>query len=215
VAPVQASPAPAPAAPQPQEPAPEPSPRGSVYVRYEEPVVRAQPPVVDIEAPAPDPAELAANRRAVRELRARAAGEIYTVQPGDSLRKIARRFYGDPGRFQEIFEANRDVLTDPATVRVGQRLRIPGDRSVVEVDEQGAREYLATLEASQRRPAPTAPAPARRSYTVQRGDNLWRIAQRQMNDGSAAAVQRLFEANRDKLTSPDTIVVGMELTIPE
>jgi LysM repeat protein len=54
-----------------------------------------------------------------------AEGQTYTVQPGDSLSKIAKRFYGDANRYTAIFEANRDKLTDPDKISVGQELTIP------------------------------------------------------------------------------------------
>lgn len=50
---------------------------------------------------------------------------FYTVQSGDSLGAIARRFYGDASRFTQIFEANRRVLSSPDRIRVGQRLVLP------------------------------------------------------------------------------------------
>jgi nucleoid-associated protein YgaU len=50
----------------------------------------------------------------------------YTVQPGDSLSKIAKQFYGDPVHYMKIFEANRDKLEDPNKIRPGQELKIPG-----------------------------------------------------------------------------------------
>ncbi len=49
----------------------------------------------------------------------------YTVQPGDTLSKIALRFYGQAQLWTRIFEANRDILTDPARIEVGQVLKIP------------------------------------------------------------------------------------------
>lgn len=54
-----------------------------------------------------------------------AAAQEYTVQKGDSLAKIARRVYGEERLADMIFQANRDVLTDPAKIRVGQKLKIP------------------------------------------------------------------------------------------
>jgi LysM repeat protein len=54
-----------------------------------------------------------------------AEGQTYTVQPGDSLSKIATRFYGDANRYMAIFEANQDKLTDPNKISVGQELTIP------------------------------------------------------------------------------------------
>jgi nucleoid-associated protein YgaU len=51
--------------------------------------------------------------------------KIYTVAAGDSLSKIAKNFYGNPGQYMKIFEANRDKLTDPNKINVGQELVIP------------------------------------------------------------------------------------------
>ncbi len=51
--------------------------------------------------------------------------QIYEVQKGDSLSKIAREFYGDPMMYPTIFEANRDILDDPDRIQPGQKLRIP------------------------------------------------------------------------------------------
>ncbi len=51
---------------------------------------------------------------------------FYTVKPGDSLSLIAKNLWGDPMRYMEIFEANRDQIKDPNLIRVGQKLRIPG-----------------------------------------------------------------------------------------
>lgn len=49
----------------------------------------------------------------------------YTVAAGDSLSKIAKRFYGDANRWQKIFEANRDQIKDPDLIHPGQKLKIP------------------------------------------------------------------------------------------
>ena len=51
--------------------------------------------------------------------------EKYTVQPGDSLSKIAKQFYGDASAYMRIFEANSDQLDDPNKIQVGQELTIP------------------------------------------------------------------------------------------
>ena len=54
-----------------------------------------------------------------------AAGESYTVQAGDTLSKIAQRYYGDASQYTRIFEANRDQLQNPDRIQVGQKLVIP------------------------------------------------------------------------------------------
>ncbi len=51
--------------------------------------------------------------------------ETYTVQPGDSLSKIAKHFYGNAGAYMKIFEANQDQLDDPDKIRAGMTLKIP------------------------------------------------------------------------------------------
>ena len=49
----------------------------------------------------------------------------YTVQSGDTLSAIAKKFLGNPNDYMELFNANRDQLTDPDRIRPGQVLKIP------------------------------------------------------------------------------------------
>jgi len=51
--------------------------------------------------------------------------QTYTVQSGDTLSKIAQKYYGDSSLYTKIFEANRDQLKDPNRIFPGQKLRIP------------------------------------------------------------------------------------------
>jgi nucleoid-associated protein YgaU len=53
------------------------------------------------------------------------SARTYTVQPGDSLSKISKQFYGDANKYMKIFEANKDKLSDPDKVRAGMDLVIP------------------------------------------------------------------------------------------
>ena len=56
---------------------------------------------------------------------AAAAAAIYTVQSGDTLSAIAKKHYGDAGKYMAIFEANKPMLSDPNKIYPGQVLRIP------------------------------------------------------------------------------------------
>lgn len=51
--------------------------------------------------------------------------EFYTVKSGDSLSKIAKKYYGNAMKYPTIFEANREVIKDPDLIYPGQVLRIP------------------------------------------------------------------------------------------
>jgi nucleoid-associated protein YgaU len=51
--------------------------------------------------------------------------QTYTVVAGDSLSKIAKRYYGDANKWQRIHEANRDQISNPDLIKPGQRLKIP------------------------------------------------------------------------------------------
>ena len=51
--------------------------------------------------------------------------QTYVVKKGDTLSRIAEEFYGDAALYRKIFEANRDVLSDPNKIKPGQKLRIP------------------------------------------------------------------------------------------
>jgi len=53
------------------------------------------------------------------------SGQTYTVKPGDTLSKISKELYGDSNEYMSIFYANRDKLTDPDKIQVGQQLTIP------------------------------------------------------------------------------------------
>ncbi|MFN0035795.1 MAG: LysM peptidoglycan-binding domain-containing protein [Saprospiraceae bacterium] len=49
----------------------------------------------------------------------------HTVEKGESLSKIAKHYYGDLMKYKDIFNANRDQLSDPDEIEVGQVLTIP------------------------------------------------------------------------------------------
>lgn len=50
---------------------------------------------------------------------------VYTVQPGDTLSRIAKMHLGDANKYMQIVKANSESITDPDKIRVGQTIRIP------------------------------------------------------------------------------------------
>ena len=71
--------------------------------------VRAEPPRPPVSTETPTPA----------------AGRSYTMQPGDTLYTLARRFYGDGKLWTKIYEANKDKIRDVYDIPVGTQLTIP------------------------------------------------------------------------------------------
>ena len=119
----------------------------------------------------------------------------YTVQSGDSLWKIAVKFFGDGNQWRKIYEDNKDVLSDPNKIRAGQVLKIivttvtgTSDRTAAGVAEDG-------------------------TYTVQPGDSLWKIAAKVYGNGRRW--NKIYEANSDKISDASKIRVGQVLVIPE
>jgi len=104
---------------------------GNFFLRLDVPGVPERPHgVLEVfEISAEDGSELHAVVRPIvfgRVLRDPYQGfAVHTVARGETLSAIAERWYGDAGSFRLLFEANRDQLTDPDLIVVGQQLRVP------------------------------------------------------------------------------------------
>ena len=81
----------------------------------EEEQVQAAQPAKTASAPAVDTG-MGAPTASVR---------TYTVVGGDTLSGIAKQFYNDGNQWPRIFDANRDILSNPDRINPGQHLRIP------------------------------------------------------------------------------------------
>jgi nucleoid-associated protein YgaU len=53
--------------------------------------------------------------------------QTYVVKGGDTLSKLAERFYNSVSKWEKIYEANRDILKNPNYIYIGQKLAIPAD----------------------------------------------------------------------------------------
>ncbi len=62
------------------------------------------------------------------------------------------------------------------------------------------------------KPVLTKPPARERTYRIRPGDTLSEIAWREL--GSSRRFHELYEANRDRLSHPDNLPIGMELRIP-
>ena len=243
--------------------------------------------------PAPDPIQATAvhetsltNERpapAVSSATSEAAkGRTHVIRAGDTLTGLAARYLGNQGRYEEIYSANRNVLTDPNRLPVGTEIRIPdsldsaglpsADRLALRASDKPSADAptkpavtavstssLTPTDATLSKPATdSAPKPVekkrfvpsgrvpfvrqpqaklesadrektggqaaasaaeasesprgRRMYEVKSGDTLARIAVRVY--GRASRARDIYEANRDKLSSPNAVREGLQIVLP-
>lgn len=53
----------------------------------------------------------------------------YTIQPGDSLSSIARDKLGDTSRWQDIYNLNKTIISNPDVVTAGMVIQLPHSAS--------------------------------------------------------------------------------------
>lgn len=77
--------------------------------------------------PAPTPAETptATVEQPQRETSQAPQQSTYTVKSGDCLWNIAKKYLGDGSRYNEIYNLNKDKITNPNLIYAGQVLTLP------------------------------------------------------------------------------------------
>lgn len=122
---------------------------------------------------------------------------VHVIKPGDTLGHIAQKYYGSARSWTRIADANPDVDVD--SLRVGQELRVP------------AREISNSVRGTTTRPVPV---PTGRTHTIDEGETLSSIAEDHLGDQSHW--YRIYELNKQRIgASPDRLVVGMVIAVPE
>ncbi|MFE7505114.1 LysM peptidoglycan-binding domain-containing protein [Promicromonospora sp. NPDC057488] len=175
----------------------------------------------------------ATERRAAAD---EAPAPTYTVQPGDSLWRIAEQTLGDGARFKQIADLNYGVpqadgsaLDAGNWIEPGWVLRLPaeaadgavvptsttgtdGDEPVGLGPSKGDDDAGETVDVTNSRSG-TA------EVVVESGDTLWGIAEEELGDGTK--YPEVFEASRAteqpggaRLTDPDLILPGWTVTVP-
>jgi LysM repeat protein len=91
--------------------------RADVSLTFLRVIAPAKPPPSAV-APKPPPPPKSSGTSA-----AAPAARVHVVRKGETLSKIAAKYYGDANRFHEIAKANK--ISDPNRIFPGQRLRIP------------------------------------------------------------------------------------------
>jgi nucleoid-associated protein YgaU len=83
-----------------------PPPLSAKYPEAERPTTLPRRPVADLLLPATGP-------------------RTHKIVDGDTLAALAQSYLGSASRARDIFDANRDVLSDPELLPIGVELKIP------------------------------------------------------------------------------------------
>ena|SRR3989344_5614436 len=155
------------------------------------------------------PLEVGDEQSAVRE---------HTVTEGEDLWSISEKYYGTGYNWEDVAKAND--ISDPNQIEAGQKLTIP------DVDPKLALGKVTPTIAEEEELITEAPEPSvitsevkveevsgveEKTYTVQPGDNLWKIADVYYNSG----YNWVDIAKENNLNSPYLIEEGQKLSIPD
>lgn len=127
----------------------------------------------------------------------------HTIASGETLGDISARYFGTTTRWEAIRDLNPGL--DPMRLKVGQVILVQAAGPV-------AGRARPEPQAAPREVPPKTAKAGNGSYVVQEGDTLGGIAQKVL--GSTRHSDRLYQANRHVLESPDRLVVGQKLVIP-
>lgn len=163
----------------------------------------------------------------------------HTVAPGDTLSKIAAARYGTKSQsvVEAIYQANRQVLKDMDSLRVGMVLTIPPiDGATQSPSQEKFPASASDRSADSRRQPSVVPEPHTESgqkskvegvsksssnrgegpqyrwYQVKKKDGFASIAREQLGD--AKRWKELYELNKDKFPDPEKIREGVRIKIP-
>ncbi|CAD7703311.1 unnamed protein product, partial [Ostreobium quekettii] len=140
----------------------------------------------------------------------------YTVVTGDSLWEIGQR-YGIP--WTEIFDANRDTMSDANAIYVGQQLHIPVPCDTDDGSVQVPTAPPPPIHEPSPVPVPSPvydPIPVGGNGQACTGSHLVQPGQSVYVLGDIYGInwQEIFDMNRDRVAHPSQEVVGHTLRIP-
>lgn len=130
---------------------------------------------------------------------------IHKVKPNDSLFKISRKYYGDAAEWYKIYEANKDEMSSPNALYIGQELLIP--------EITLAKKITLSMETPFKEKQDNELSIKITKHTVVSGDTLYHLARKYYDD--ATMWYKIYEANEDTIEDKSLLVKGQTLIIPE
>ncbi|MBK7874627.1 MAG: LysM peptidoglycan-binding domain-containing protein [Planctomycetes bacterium] len=156
--------------------------------------------------------------------------KFYTWQPGDTFRGVANTYYGDWQKLTLLRRANEGRKN----VQPGEKILVPVfDLDAVpgvaapapsvaknvknaagKVTEKAATDAAAKKGSKSTKANDTAVAPSGggKIHVVKEGESLWKIAKAELGNG--ALWEKIYQANKDVMKSPEALKTGMKLKIP-
>lgn len=157
----------------------------------------------------------------------------YTVTDGDTLKSLAKKFYGKSSKWKKIYNANKDKLTSSKQLKKGMKLQIPAINYTVKKGDtikSIAKKYFGAnskwkqiyqvnqdvvspslkLKAGQKLVLPV-PVVCR-IYAVKKGDTLEKIAKKFY--GRSSKWEKIYNANKNKVSAAKKVKAGVNLFIP-
>ncbi|MHC4945904.1 MAG: LysM peptidoglycan-binding domain-containing protein [Planctomycetota bacterium] len=123
----------------------------------------------------------------------------YEVKQGDSFSSIARNIYGDDRMYKVLMAANPDI--DPLNLQIGQKIKIPPLPTKTEQYREQTADGGGGVKEKKGK-----------TYVIKAGDTLVKISQALY--GTSKRWRDIYTANRDVISDPDYLQVGVELKIP-
>ncbi len=151
----------------------------------------------------------------------RAPDRVHTVRPNDNYWAISKAHYGTIRYFAALAEYNSERIPDPRKMRPGMKVLIP-PTEVLESRYPKMFRGMRSSGSAGRRDAVGGQLSevvgffvsreGNPMYRVGKGDTLSSISQAHL--GRASRAHEIYQLNRDRLTTPDKLKLGMVLRLP-
>ena len=127
---------------------------------------------------------------------------IYVIKQGDTLKSIAEKYYGQATKERTIADLN--FIEKPSAIKVGEEI-------IVDVKPLGRSEKV-TSSLAKTGQLPDPSLDGAKTYIIQRGDTLGKIAREQLGNSGSKSVNSLMKANPGLNAS--NLKIGEIIVIP-